>query len=213
MCASSRLTCAVPSVTEVNDVNHAVVRPAKLTRPAATAQGTVQPKPAKRTQNRVPPIQRIRVMQRYACGQNQTAIARQEGLNRETIGRIVKSAEMDAFTEEIRERWRGLCDSAVESVRRLIANDDKQTVYRVLESNGILAPQGQIQNLSAQTAAKPTGDARVKELMEAFAGVAIERARVFKTPFPEVQEVADKIGVKLDFELNGSSELDEEDQS
>jgi hypothetical protein len=81
----------------------------------------------------------------------------------------------------------------------------------VLESNGIVPPQGQIQNTGAQTAPKPTGDARVKELMAAFAGVAIERARVFKTPFPEVQEVADKIGVKLDFELNGSHELDEED--
>jgi hypothetical protein len=64
-------------------------------------------------------------MEKYALGRNQTAIAREEGLNRESIGRIVKSAEMDAFTEEIRGRWRGLCDAAVESVRRLIAKDDK----------------------------------------------------------------------------------------
>ena len=47
----------------------------------------------------------------------------------------------------------------------------------------------------------------------AFAAVAIERARVYKTPFPEVQEVADKIGVKLGFELNGASDdaAEEED--
>jgi hypothetical protein len=49
--------------------------------------------------------------------------------------------------------------------------------------------------------------------MGAFAAVAIERARVYKTPFPELQEVADKIGVKLGFELNGASDdaVEEED--
>ena len=211
MCASSRLTCAVPSVTEANDVNNPAVRPTKLTRPAATTRAISQHKPAKKARNRIPPVQRLRVMEKYAMGRNQTAIAREEGLNRESIARIVKSAEMEAFTEEIRERWRGLCDSAVESVRRLIAKDDRQTVLRVLESNGIIAPQGATLNHNIQTAAKPTGDARVKELMEAFAGVAIERARVFKTPFPELAEVAKEHDIKLGFELNGSGEADEED--
>ena len=75
----------------------------------------------------------------------------------------------------------------------------------------MIPPRGATLNPDIQTAPKPTGDGRVKELMEAFAGVAIERARVFRTPFPELQEVADKIGVKLDFELNGSDELDEEE--
>jgi hypothetical protein len=117
---------------------------------------------------------------------------------------------MDAFTEEIRERWRGLCDAAVESVRRLIANDDRQTVFRVLESNGIIPPQGK--NPSVNPTTKPTQDERVKQLIAAFAEVAVERARVFKTPFPELAEVANKIGVKLDFELAGSHEDEEEDE-
>jgi len=99
-----------------------------------------------------------------------------------------------------------------QSVRRLIAKDDRPTVLRVLESNGIIAPQGQVQNLSVQTAAKPTGDERVNILRACFADVMMERARVYKTPFPEVQEVADKIGVKLGFELNGASHEAEEDE-
>jgi hypothetical protein len=198
-------TLAYPaaSAPHVSNANHSV-RTEKLTKPVATAKAAIQPKPAKK-RNRIPPIQRLRVMEKYAMGRNQTAIARDENLNRESVGRIVKSAEMEAFTEEIRERWRGLCDAAVESVRRLIAQDDRPTVLRVLESNGIIAPQGQVQNLSVQTATKPTGDERVRQLMEGFAAVAIERARVYKTPFPEVQEVADKIGVKLGFDLNGDS--------
>jgi len=86
------------SAPHVSNVNYPV-RPTKLIRPAAPAQAAIQPKPAKKMLVRIPPVKRIRVMQRYASGENQTAIARQEGINRETVGRIVKSAEMEAFTE------------------------------------------------------------------------------------------------------------------
>jgi hypothetical protein len=208
---TSSLVHPAASASDVSSANNPV-RSAKLTRPA-TAQAAIQHKPAKKTRNRIPPTKRIRVMQRYAFGENQTAIARNENLNRESVGRIVKSAEMEAFTEEIRERWRGLCDSAVESVRRLIAQDDRQTVLRVLESNGIIATQGQVHNICAQPAPKSTGDARVKQLMEAFAGVAIERARVFKTPMPYLAEIAEENGIKLDFKLDDATDEGEEDES
>ena len=97
---SSFLAYPAGSAPHVSNANHSV-RPAKLTRPAATAKATVQPKPAKKMRNRIPPVQRLRVMEKYALGTNQTAIARDENLNRESVGRIVKSAEMEAFTEEI----------------------------------------------------------------------------------------------------------------
>jgi hypothetical protein len=202
---TSSLAHPAASATDDSSVNHRV-RSEKLTKAVASAKATVQHKPAKKMRHRIPPSQRFRVMQKYALGTNQTAIARDENLNRESVGRIVKSAKMEAFTEEIRERWRGLCDAAVDSVRHLIAKDDKQTVFRVLESNRIIAPQGQVQNLIGNPVPKPAGDERVKELMGAFAAVAIERARVFKTPYPELQEVADKIGVKLGFDLAGISD-------
>jgi len=119
---------------------------------------------------------------------------------------------MEAFTEEIRERWRGLCDAAVESVRRLIARDDKQAVFRVLESNGIIAPQGQVQNINVQTPASPNQDERVRNLRACFADVMMERARVFKTPMPELNEIAEKNGIQLDFELNAANEAEQEDK-
>jgi hypothetical protein len=97
-----------------------------------------------------------------------------------------------------------MCDDALEVVREKLKEGDKEVALRVLESNSVIPPRGATFNI--QTATKPTGDERVKQLMEAFAAVAIERARVFKTPFPEVQEVADKIGVKLGFDLNGDSD-------
>jgi len=36
--------------------------------------------------------------------------------------------------------------------------------------------------------------------------VAIARAKVFRTPFPELVEVAKENGIKLDFELNATSD-------
>jgi helix-turn-helix protein len=197
------------SAPDVRNANNPI-RSQKLTRPAAPARASIQRKPAKK-RNRIPPVKRIRVMQRYASGENQTAIARQEGINRETVGRIVKSAEMEAFTEEIRERWRGLCEDAIQSVRRLIASDDRQSVFRVLESNRIIASQGQVQNFSVNPAPRPSGDERVKELMGAFAAVAIERARVFKTPMPELNEIAEQHDIKLDFPLKSTSDESEEE--
>ena len=197
------------SAPDGSNVSNAVVRASKLTRPAATA---IQHKPAKKTRNRIPPIQRLRVMEKYALGQNQTAIASEEKINRETVARIVKSEEMQAFTEEIRERWRGLCDAAVESVRRLIAKDDKQTVLRVLESNGIIAPQGQAQNLNAPTAPKPNQDDRMNTLRACFADVMMERAKVFLTPFPELAEIAEQHNIEVGFDLRGASDEGEEDE-
>jgi hypothetical protein len=211
MSANSPLAhpAASAPVSNANDS----VRPAKLTKPVATAQAAIQPKPAKK-RNRIPPVQRLRVMEKYALGRNQTAIARDENLNRESVARIVKSEEMEAFTEEIRESWRALCKDAIQSVRRLIAKDDRQTVLRVLESNKIIAPQGQVQNLSVQTATKPTGDERVNTLRACFADVMMERARIFKTPMPELAEIAEEHNIKLGFDLNGASDAtDEEDES
>src|ERR1700746_1490035 len=207
---TSSLVHPAASAPEVRNVNHPV-RSEKLTRPAASAQAAIQPKPAKK-RSRIPPVKRIRVMQRYASGENQTAIARQEGINRETVGRIVKGGEMESSTAGVRGPWRGLCDDAIQSVRRLIAKDDKQAVFRVLESNGIIAPQGQVQS-SVQAAAKPNQDDRMKTLRACFADVMMERARVFKTPMPELNEIANQHGIKLDFALSGASdESDEEDE-
>jgi hypothetical protein len=211
MSAISPLVHPAALAPDGSNVNHPV-RPTKLTRPLA-APAAIQRKPSKKARHRIPPIQRLRVMEKYALGTNQTAIAREEGLNRESIGRIVRSEEMQAFTEEIRESWRGLCENAIQSVRRLIAKDDKQTVFRVLESNGILGPQGAALNHNVPTAAKPSQDDRMNTLRACFADVMMERARVFKTPFPELAEIAEQHNIEVGIDLRGASdEAEQEDE-
>jgi hypothetical protein len=145
------------------------------------------PKPAKR--QRIPVPQRIRVMQLYAMGKNQTRIAREEKLNRETVGRIVHGSEMNEFVEEMRARFRGLFEVAIEALRRRLEEGGKEAIeiaWRVLEANGIIAPNGQVANYSLE----PQDDSATEDesVSAAFAQITMERARVFQTPFPELQQ-------------------------
>ena len=184
----------------------------KVVKQVTVAPAIESPTPPRlhRNGNRIGINQRMRIMQKYVGGKTQTDIAKEESVDRESVRRIVKAPEMDSYVEAKRELWRGLCDPAIEVLRQKLKEGDKDVALRVLESNGVIPPPGATFNI--QTAAKPTGDERVRQLMEAFAAVAIERARVFKTPFPEIQEVADKIGVKLGFSLNGASNDTEEEE-
>jgi hypothetical protein len=94
-------------------------------------------------------------------------------------------------------------------VREKLKEGDKEVALRILESNGVIPVPGTTFNIPPAT--KPTGDERVKQLMEAFAAVAIERARVFKTPMPELNEIAEQHDIKLDFSLNSTSDESEEE--
>jgi hypothetical protein len=120
---------------------------------------------------------------------------------------------MESYAEQVRERWRGLCEAAVESVRCWIAKDDKQTVFRVLESNGIIPPQGAALNHNIPTAANPNQDERVKNLRACFADVMMERAHVFKTPMPELAEIAEQYNIEVGFDLRGASDESGEEDS
>jgi hypothetical protein len=207
-------TLAHPAVLAPHASNaHHSVRPEKLTRPAAIAQAAIQPKPAKK-RNRIPPSQRFRVMQKYALGTNQTAIAREEGINRETVGRIVKCPEMDAYVEEKRELWRGLCDPAIEVIRQKLKEGDKEVALRVLESNGVIPAPGVTFSHNITTTANPNQDDRVKKLRACFADVMMERAKVFRTPMPELAEIAEQHNIEVGFDLRGASdEAEQEDES
>ena len=123
-------------------------------------------------------------MQKYVVGKTKIAIATEEGVDRETVRRIVRSPELTAYVEEKKEMWRGLCDEALETIRRLLRENDKQVAFRVLESTGVIPPEGATLNHNTQTAAKPNEDDRMNTLRACFADVMMERAKVFKTPMP-----------------------------
>jgi len=162
--------------------------------------------------NRIGVNQRMRIMQKYVVGKSKTDIAKEEGIDRESVRRIVKAPEMDSYVEAKRELWRGLCDDALEVVREKLKEGDKDVALRILESNGVIPAPGVTFNHNITTTANPNQDDRVKKLRACFADVMMERARVFKTPMPELAEIAEEHNIKLDFALNSvPDESGEED--
>ena len=165
-----------------------------------------------RNGNRIGVNQRMRIMQKYVVGKTKIDIATEEGVDRETVRRIVKCPEMAAYLEEKREIWRALCDPALEVLRQKLREGDKEVALRVLESVGVIPPRGATLNHNIQTGVKPNEDDRMNNLRACFADVMMERARVFKTPMPELNEIAEKNGIQLDFELNAANEVEQEDE-
>ena len=178
-----------------------------------SAKPSAVPQKRRRSLTRTNAFRDLRVMQEYAAGKTQTQIAKEIGINRDTVNKIVRAPEMSTYIESKLEEWRGLCDPAIRAARILLNNCDKDTMFRVVETNGVIPPRAATLNHNLAQTNKPTADERVKQLTAAFAEVAVERARVFGTPFPELAEVADAKGIKLDFSLRGAPNEDEEDES
>ena len=101
--------------------------------------------PEKTTRNRVPRLQKLRIMQKSFLGLSQTEIAKSEGLARESVNRIVNhSSEAEQFREEMRLKWLALCEPAIECVRRKLESDDEDAVdiaFLVLASCGVIEPE------------------------------------------------------------------------
>ena len=166
-----------------------------------------------RNGNRIGINQRTRIMQKFVAGKTKIDIAKEEGVDRESVRRIVKCPEMDAYVEEKRESWRGFCDDALEVLRQKLKKGDKEVALRVLESNGVIPVRGATLTHNIHTAVKPNQDDRINNLRACFADVMMERARVFQTPMPELAEIAEEKGIKLDFELNGASDEGEDEEN
>jgi hypothetical protein len=177
----------------------------------AAAKSAVVPRMHKNG-NRIGINQRMRIMQKFVVGKTKIDIAKEEGIDRETVRRIVKAPEMDSYVEAKRELWRGMCDDALEVLRQKLIEGDKEVALRILESNGVIPPRGATLNHNIQTAAKPNEDDRMNALRAKFADVMMERAKVFKTPFPELAEIAEQHNIEVGLDLRGASDEAEEDE-
>jgi hypothetical protein len=155
-----------------------------------------QPKPAK-TRARIPALQRVRILQKSAMGKSQRAIAREEKINRESVGRIVHSEEAHEYLTQIRGRFLGLCDAAVEAIRWRLEQRDAALGERVLTACGIIPAKGQAVNYTAQPQyAAASEDETVQKTLSAFGRIGMERARVYSCPMPELEEAAERAGVE-----------------
>ncbi|HSY66713.1 MAG TPA: helix-turn-helix domain-containing protein [Terriglobales bacterium] len=101
---------------------------------------------------RIPAPQIERIKQRHIMGQSQREIARAEGRSRPTIARIVKSEEMLAYVQEMRERFFGLAPDALATIEfALREQKDARIAYEILRDVGVVPRKGEPLQLPATT--------------------------------------------------------------
>jgi transposase-like protein len=98
----------------------------------------------KATRNRIPRLQKLRIVQKSCLGMSQTTIAKSEGICRESVNRVVNhSQEAEQFREEMRARWLALAEPAIECLRKKLQSGDEDAAdiaLTILASVGVIEP-------------------------------------------------------------------------
>jgi len=156
---------------------------------AGTDLGISQHNPSKKTRHRVPEPQRLRIMQKYARGESIVQIAKEERRNRETITKIVRSDEMQAFVRQMREEFYGLAFDAMKSLRLAIQNnDDPRIAYQLLRDTGII-PTEHERDQMARAYRDPSALSPFQRTVLGLAAIAEETSRNFGGDLPTADEM------------------------
>lgn len=86
----------------------------------------------------------LRIQQRYVAGENKTAIAKEEKVDRGTVARIVKFPEVQDFIAQAQQEFFGLVPDAMAAVRHALRLEKNPTIaLAVLERTGVAAHRGE----------------------------------------------------------------------
>lgn len=107
-------------------------------------------KQPKKLRSYLPAPQIVRIQQRHISGEKNSSIARAEGCDRHTVARIVKSSEMVAFVQQMRERLYGLAPLALDAVEHGLNSKDTRSGGKEIKTSA---------EFSTQAAATTTPDA------------------------------------------------------
>jgi transcriptional regulator with XRE-family HTH domain len=111
-----------------------------------------EPMVTRKLYSRVPPPQIERIKQRHIIGQSQREIARAEGRSRPTIARIIKGEEMQAYVQEMRERFYGLAPDALAAIEYALQEQrDAGIALEVLRDIGVRPRKGESLQLPETT--------------------------------------------------------------
>jgi len=144
------------------------------------------------TKSRIPGPQAARILQRYIEGQNIRSISRDEGRDRGTIRRIVKTEEMHMHVQQMREQYFGLAEMAMEGIRRALAQStDGRLAHEILKNVGAVPTNGDIAAIQnqMQQVGPVTEEQQVKAEMLKLVTVAYERAEMFGQAKPSIADL------------------------
>ena len=139
-----------------------------------------RPRASKNRKSRIPPPQAARIMQRYVAGENIRSIARDEGRDRGTVTRIVRSEEMQAHTQKMRAQYYGLAELAMDGLRRALEQShDGRLAHEILRNLGVIPTAEDISLQRVQQPRPVTEADRVKLQMWQLLTGACERAEMY----------------------------------
>jgi hypothetical protein len=145
-----------------------------------------QPNSTKKPRTIVPPPQSARIMQRYVGGDSIRQIARAEKRDRATVTKIIRSDEMNAFVQEMRERYYGLAPDALATIEYALQEQkDARIGLEVLRDIGVRPQKGESVQLPATT--PEDGFTRQAVIV---ANVMLEAHQNMGVPLPEGVEEA-----------------------
>jgi hypothetical protein len=128
-------------------------------------------------------------MQRYVAGENIRSIARDEGRDRGTVSRIVRSEEMQAHTQQMRAQYYGLAELAMDGLRRALEqSQDGRLAHEILRNLGAV-PTAEDISLQRMKQPRPMTEAdQVKFEMWKLLTSACERAEMYGHPKPCLED-------------------------
>jgi hypothetical protein len=171
------------------------------------------PKSTKEQRTIVPPPQSVRIMERYVAGDSIREIARKERRDRATVTKIVRSDEMNAVVQKMREEYYGLGFDALNAVQHTLrVRKDGGLGRQVLIDIGVIPSPEQRYAIATQPdraaltpfeiAVAEDEDGQINRVAYGMACAIEESARCFGTPLPTAEEhrhlrrvamIADKI--------------------
>jgi hypothetical protein len=171
----------------------------KMGRPRLGATNQKQPRSTNKPRIIVPPPQSARIMQRYVGGESIREIARVERRDRATVTKIVRSDEMNAVVQKMRERYYGLGFDALEAVQHTLqVRKDGGLGRQVLTDIGVIPSAEEIYAVASQLdkatltpfeiAVAEDEDGRINRVAYGMACAIEESARCFGTFLPTAAE-------------------------
>src|ERR1700691_4194242 len=143
------------NIPQTVPLDSASTRPSEQTYLERQPKTNYRPAPSftKKPCSRVPPPQVERIKQRHIMGQSQREIARAEGRSRPTIAKIVTCKEMQAFVQEMRERFYGLAPDALATIEYAMREQkDARIAYDTVRDVGVVPRRGEEPQLPATAA-------------------------------------------------------------
>ena len=152
------------------------------------------------------------VIERHVSGESNREIARQEGIGRDTVGRILSQQEVVQKIAQCRARLLDLAPRAIDVYEKALACDDMTlataTATKLLEGTNVLSRDGIEETIARANKASPEAEGKENRLriMAQAIDSGFTKAEKFGHPMhPKLEELKKEVDRGMEEERGGSA--------